>query len=197
MTQDFDTAELKIWFESIADGDPTAFRRVFDAFRSRLYAASLKITRSPGAAEDVVQEIFTSLWESREKLRDVDNPSAYIFTIAYHKAFRWLRQTAARSALVEALAQRSCPEENETEQRFTLKEMRQLVEETVAELPPQRQWAYRLSREAGMSHREIAAHLHISELTVRKHLQLALRHIRTRIAKLGPLLVLVCGSRFF
>lgn len=180
---------------SVADGNVAAFKELFDIYRTGLYAAALKITKSPYAAEEIVQEIFTVLWESRSMLDKVEDPAAYIFTIAYHQSFRYLKKVAADTALYQALLNRAKDTHNETEEWLELKEVRQLIDHAVHALPPQRQLIYRMSRESGLSHRQIAEQLHISPLTVKKQLVLALRNIRSCLTRLAPLLAL-CFCHF-
>lgn len=190
MMQDYSLYELQVLFKRIAESDAAAFKELFDAYRQKLYAGALKITKSADAAEDVVQEIFTRIWENRLCLKEVENPPAYIFTIAYHESFRYLKKVAADMRLFELLKNKLSITNNETEENLEVQETRQLIDEMIEELPPQRQLIYKLSREEGLSYKEIADKLHISSLTVKKQLQLALRNIRSGLSKIGPLLAL-------
>lgn len=189
MTQDYSLYELQVLFKQIAEGDTTAFRELFDAYRQRLYAASCKITKSNDAAEDIVQEIFTRIWEKRVYLTEIENPEAYIFTMAYHEAFRYLKQVSSDQKLYESLKNRIKTANNKTEEWLEVKETQQLIDHVIDGLPSQRQLIYKLSREDGLSYKEIACRLHISPLTVKKQLQLALRTIRSGLSKMTSLLV--------
>lgn len=204
MNQGFTLYDLKSVFQCIADGDAVAFRELFDAFRKKLYAGAFKITKSADAAEDIVQEIFTRIWENRCCLKEVEDPAAYIFTIAYHESFRYLKRVAADQKLYESVRRRMKTSDNKTEEWLEVKETEQIVHHLINELPTQRQLIYKLSREEGLSYKEIADRLHISSLTVKKQLQLALRNIRSGLSKIGPLLALflaislfVCMTRVF
>jgi RNA polymerase sigma-70 factor (ECF subfamily) len=197
MMRNFSLYDQKVLFRSIADGDVTAFRVLFEAYNKRLYGAALKITKSTYAAEEIVQEVFTCLWESRSCLANVDNPPAYIFTVAYRKTFRYLKMVAADTKLLQSLQGRINEVHNETEEWLEVNETREFIDSAVNELPPQRRLIYKLSRENGFSHKEIAEQLHISSLTVKKQLQLALRHIHSSLARIAPLLALFfLPSRF-
>jgi RNA polymerase sigma-70 factor (ECF subfamily) len=177
-------------FQCIAESDAIAFRELFDAYRQRLYAGALKITKSADAAEDIVQEIFTRIWENRLCLKEVENPSAYIFTIAYHESFHYLKKVAADQKLYEAIRKKMIAADNKTEEWLEVKETEDIIHHLINDLPTQRQLIYKLSREEGLSYKEIADRLHISSLTVKKQLQLALRNIRSGLSKIGPLLAL-------
>ncbi|GAA4305233.1 RNA polymerase sigma-70 factor [Compostibacter hankyongensis] len=187
----------KALLRDVAAGNVSAFRTLFDMYRARLYAAALKITKSPYAAEEIVQEIFASLWERRACLADVDDASAYIFTVAYHQSFRYLKKVAADARLFQSLMIRLQEARNETEEQVEVNETRQLIDHAVRELPPQRQRIYKLSRENGLTHQQIASELRISPLTVKKQLVLALRNIRAVLLKVTPLLALCMPRMFF
>lgn len=173
----------------MAGGDTAAFRTIFDAYRLRLYGAAFKLTKSDYAAEEIVQEIFTALWESRANLADVENPPAYIFTIAYNKTFRYLKKASNDQAFLATLARKG-EGHSETEEYLDVRESEAMINDAVKILPPQRKLIYKMSREQGMSHAEIAEELNISPLTVKKQVQLALQSIRETLAKTAPLLAL-------
>ncbi|MGH2644864.1 MAG: RNA polymerase sigma-70 factor [Chitinophagaceae bacterium] len=190
MMQDYSLYELQELFRKIAGGDTTAFKELFDAYKQKLYAAACKVAKSTDAAEDIVQEIFARIWENRSILKEVENPSAYIFTVAYHESFRYLKKVSSDQKLYEALRKRIKILEEGPEKKLELKETQQQIAHAIDELPPQRQLIYKLSREEGLSYKEIADKLHISPLTVKKQLQLALRNIRTVLSKMTFLLLL-------
>ncbi|HEY6083231.1 MAG TPA: RNA polymerase sigma-70 factor [Chitinophagaceae bacterium] len=182
--------DQKILFQQIANDSVSAFRALFDSYKTRLYAAALKITKSDYAAEEIVQEVFATLWEGRSNLAVVDNPSAYIFTIAYHKAFRYLKKAAADKALFKSLIHTMEEVHNDTEEWLQAKESQEIINQMVEGMPPQRQLIFRLSREKKLSHKEIASQLNISPLTVKKQLVLALRNIRVVLARKDRPLIL-------
>ncbi len=176
-------------FLQVSEGDVTAFRTVFDAYRLRLYGAAFKLTKSEYASEEIVQEIFTALWESRANLANVENPPAYIFTIAYNKTFRYLKKVSNDQAFLQSLARKG-EGHSDTEEYLDVKESEGLINDAVKDLPPQRKLIYKMSREQGLSHQQIAEELHISPLTVKKQVSLALQAIRENLAKTAPLLAL-------
>lgn len=188
MLQHISLRDQKKLLKRVSDGDVGAFRILFNAYNKRLYAAALKITKSAYGAEEIVQEIFAGLWENRTGLQDVDNPPAYIFTVAYNRTFRYLKKVAADQHMIKSLRNRIHEMQNETEDWLNLKETNELINQAVGKLPPQRQLIFKLSRENGLSHKEIAEQLNISPLTVKKQIVMALRSIRTSLAATAPLL---------
>jgi RNA polymerase sigma-70 factor (ECF subfamily) len=171
---------------SCSHGDTMAFKKLFEAYRMKVYATSFKITKSAYATEEIVQEVFISLWEGRLNLKNVDKPSGYIFKIAYNKINRYLKKAENDRKLLRGFEQRLKDDEhNSTEEWLNLKEVEGLINQAVGSLPPQRKRIYKLSREEGLNNEEIAKHLDssISPLTVKKHLMLALSDLRSTLVK--------------
>lgn len=191
MKQDYSVNDLQILFKLVSKGDTAAFKELFEAYRGRLCAAAYQVAKSTDAAEDIVQEIFTRIWENRLHLCEIDNPSAYVFTIGYHESFRYLKKVSQDQKLFEALKSRIKIMDNHTEEWMEVTETQRIIDQVIEALPPQRQLIYKLSREGGLSYKEIAGRLHISSLTVKKQLQLALRNIRAGLSKIRPLLFLL------
>jgi len=181
--------DSKIILRRIAAGDVAAFKTLFDAYERRLYNAALKMTKSSYGAEEIVQEIFIDLWDHRASLVNVENPSAYIYTVAYHRTIKYLKSVAADGKLLNRLRLLVCEMHNETEERLLMKETRELINSAIQDLPSQRKLIFKLSREEGLSHKEIAQQLHISPLTVKKQLVLAIRNIRSSLARITPILI--------
>ena len=190
MPKNLSIQEQKILLVRVSDGDVIAFRALFDAYNKRLYAAALKITKSSYGAEEIVQEVFAGLWEHRTRLADIDNPPAYIFTVAYNRTFRYLKKVSKNKDLKEALRYRLQEARNDTEEWMDMKETNDLIHQVVSQLPSRRQLIFKLSREKGLSHKEIAEQLNISPLTVKKQVVIALRNIRTSLSGIVPLLAI-------
>src|SRR3569833_342235 len=72
----YDENEL---FLHISRGDESAFRRLFELYRQRLFAFAWQLCHSAVDAEEIVQDVFLRLWEQREKLPEVSMPRKYIY----------------------------------------------------------------------------------------------------------------------
>jgi RNA polymerase sigma-70 factor (ECF subfamily) len=85
--------------------------------------------------------------------------------------------------------------EDNTVDNMAAKEIQLLIKEAVDHLPPKRQLIYKLSREQGLSHKEIADKLAISQHTVKNQLVVAIKSIQEYIRKthgwLLPIIILL------
>lgn len=167
-----------------------SFKCLFDNYKNRLYGYVLTIARSPYTAEEITQEIFIKLWLCRDILHAVDNLEGYIFTIARNRTLNHLRKAANDARLLRELQELAMPQHNNNvDDRAVVAEYDQLLRDALSLLSPQRRLVYKLSRDGGMNHEEIAHQLHLSRNTVRNHMVEALRFIRHYLGEHGSLLV--------
>jgi RNA polymerase sigma-70 factor, ECF subfamily len=88
-------ADLAALLEQCADGDRTAFRRLYDLQSSRLYAVALRITRQPTLAADAVHDAFLQVWQNAGRF-DVSrgNPEAWLVSLVRYRALDIARRNA-------------------------------------------------------------------------------------------------------
>lgn len=134
--------------------------------------------RSPAAfdVDDIVQESYALLAE-RERLDDILNPRAYLFQVAQSLVVRNIRRARIVSILaVEDLGMVDMPDHAATPEQSAIAhdDLRQLAE-VIASMPGQTREAFVLRRVRGLSQREIASHMGLSENTVEKHIVRGIR----------------------
>jgi RNA polymerase sigma-70 factor (ECF subfamily) len=157
----------------IRSGDIAAFTTVFHLYYAVLVRFVARYLGSRDAAEDVVQDLFTRLWDLRDNIDPARSLRAYLFTMARHRAANVrehdvvVQQHAAR--IVEQWPERSMVPAADA--LVLTDELARIVEARVATLSPRLQEIYHLSRDDGLSTSEIAETLGIATQTV--YLQLA------------------------
>lgn len=167
----------------IAGGSEDAFKQLFDTYRPRLLAYLLKLIDTPELAEDMVQEIFMRIWASRKLLQDVDNLNAYIYSIARNIAYNGFKLHAKEQLLLTELKRQEVGTSYHHEHELVAKEVRQQIDRIIDNLTPMQRQVFKLSREGGLKHEEIAAQLGMSVLTVRKHIARSLKILRAEIGR--------------
>jgi RNA polymerase sigma-70 factor (ECF subfamily) len=175
--------------QRISEGDESAFREIYDLYKERFYAAALKMTRSADIAEEIVQEVFVSLWLRRTALLNIENPTSYLFTIVYNNISAHFKKLALEKTMKQKVSEQMPEGECLTEDKLIEKENMQLLQHIMGGLPPQQQLIYHLSKEEGLSREEIASRLQISPNTVKNHLLKACKYIRLHFSKVMMLIV--------
>lgn len=168
--------------QRLATGDEGAFTAIFRQYYPRLVSFTVKITKTEHLAEEIVQEVFLRLWKRREEFRQSNYIGSWLYRVASNLAFDFLKKAASENKLLDYYRHR--PDEfGDSTADLEAKETNALVHDTVEDLPPQQKRVYRLSREEGLSHQEIADRLQISPNTVKNHLSKALQAIRNVLHK--------------
>lgn len=158
--------------------DEAAFTLLFERYRDKLYYYLLKHTKSPEIAEEIVTDIFMKLWTGRELADQITDLGAFIHKVGYYKTMDFLRATARHSRLQQVYIDRmDADPEKRADELLIDAEAKLLLYKAVNQLSPQRQAIYRLSREEGLSHDEIAKALNLSRSTVNNSLVSATRSI--------------------
>jgi RNA polymerase sigma-70 factor (ECF subfamily) len=170
----------------VAAGNVESFSRLFYDWKDKLYSFALKFMDSPEEAEDLVQDIFTKLWTSRERLSSVHHLGAYLYKMVRNQAISGLRRKVLENQ-VRHILRRDLPESGlPVDETVIYKQVREKIHEIVNDLPQQQRMVYKLGRDEGLRQEEIAGRLNIAVSTVENHMRLALIHIRKRLLQYYP-----------
>lgn len=171
----------------VAQGDESAFSILFYRYFARLHPFIFKFTRSQTDSEEVLQEVFIRIWMNRDKLDEVLDPDAWIFTIATNECYKFLRKQATRQQHLQSASQDTPSQDNDqsTLHSIHLREINRVIAAAVSQLPAQRKRIYQMSREEGLKIPEIATALRLSPNTVKNALVSALQFIRSYLADRG------------
>jgi len=138
-----------------------AYRRYFPIVLRK----SRRMLRGSNEAQDLAQETFLRLWESRLDLRDARATTAWLYSTCTRLAIDRLRSPARRSDHVDEGAEAIASREADAEDRS---HHRHLLYELAGVLPAPEMEAAVLSRVDGLNHQEIAQVLDVGERTVRR-----------------------------
>jgi|SRR5690606_13636329 len=153
----------------LAKGNSWALESLMRRYESRIYRFVLKLLKSAELAEEITQDIFITLWESRAELENIDSLSAWLFTVSRNRAFNALKDIAARHLREEKYAMMAASEVD-GEQEILYRDLQQAMAGFVDALPPKRKEIFRLKTEQGLTTEEISQQLNISPHTVKNQL---------------------------
>lgn len=164
--------------------DEVAFSELYAHYRSDLYAFCFTFIKSTDEVEDLIQEIFIYIWESRKSLKPELNFSSYIHTIARNRSFSYLRKVNVKDRIEKELYEKVIQNKEIIESDLIYKEYIIILKQTIYNLPPQRQRIFNMSRMDNLTHKEIAKELNISVYTVQEHISESLRVIKNQFSKI-------------
>jgi RNA polymerase sigma-70 factor (ECF subfamily) len=163
-------------------GDMAAFDAIYNTYCHKLHGFVLKYLKQKEDAEGIVQEVFIKIWEARSKIDVYLSFESFLFTIAYNTTISLLRKRVSESKSKEYLKSlQQIESADNVIDELQFQELNHKVQSLLKEVTPRQKEIYLLSREEGLTHKEIAQQLNISENTVKNHLVSTLKYLRSHI----------------
>lgn len=169
---------------ALRNGDRAAFETIYRTFAKGLYNFARRNIPVREDCEEIVQEIFESLWAQREKLEIRSTLEGYLVGMARHKVVRYFRKSALKRKyrdhflLFNAVYDQI---EKPAQQDHTA--MQLALDKLVSELPDRCREAIRLRLSENLSNRDIARRMNINTRTVESYMFKAFNHIRSSYRK--------------
>ncbi len=166
----------------IREGDKVAFYNIYERYCKRLYGFVLRYIKQEEDAEEIVQEVFIKVWESRNKIDVYSSFESFLFTIAYNNTISLFRKKLSEKKYLEHLKSlQQLENAPELTDEIHFNELNEKVQLLLNELTPRQKEIFQLSREEGLTHDEIAKKLNISVNTVKKHMVNTLAFLKSQI----------------
>lgn len=167
--------------QKIAEGDQGAFDQVYHAFSPALFNAIMVYVKNVHLADEILQIVFIKFWEKREGLGNVRSLEDFLFIMARNTVLNHWKNAVLEHKVLVTLWDHSSHMENDTANGLQEKEYRRVFQDALSQLPTQQYRVYLLATEEELSYEEIAVELQLSRFTVKKHLELARRFIRSYV----------------
>ncbi|MGK6353187.1 RNA polymerase sigma factor [Parapedobacter sp. DT-150] len=169
----------------LKSGDQAAFTEIYDRYWSPMYIHVYKMLRSRDDAMDVLQDMFSALWLKAADINPETKLSGHLYLSARNRVFNFIQQNKVKNDYLGSVAAYMTEAGTETMDALDQRDMAEAVEAEIANLPPRMREVFELSRKHNLTHKEIAEHLNISEQTVRKQVQNALRILKPKLHAIG------------
>jgi RNA polymerase sigma-70 factor (ECF subfamily) len=174
--------EEKILVSLMKAGNSFAFEKLYFSYSKKLYNFAFNILKSKEDAEGIVQNVFTKIWETRSEINNDMSFGGYIFRIAKNMMLNQLRKRIIEKEYINYLHTRPEDTSLPVEQVVNFMELNLEIERIINELPEKRRKIFKLSRDEGLTYKEIAEILNISVNTVNTQISKSLECIRDHLA---------------
>jgi RNA polymerase sigma-70 factor (family 1) len=169
-----------------------AFDILYKKYSNRLYKFGYSIIKSQEETENLIQDVFLSLWENRNKVVKDSSIKSFLFTIAYNSAISILRKKIKESAFIEHLMSLQEINVEPVNVELEYNDLTKKLDEIINELPQRQKEVYMLHKVEGLKYSEIAERLNISVNTIETHMSRALKTIREKLGNYSLLAILFC-----
>lgn len=173
--------------DQLRRGNEAAFAEIYDRYWEKIFMLASNALNSPEEAEECVQDIFCSIWLRRETLQLKYSFYTYLAVAVKYKVINILdkeyRKRQRMNLLTSDYFDQYAPS---AEIPLLEKELLEKLQLSIAILPEKCRIVYKMSREDGKTHKQIAEELNISEKTVNNHLVKALKDLSSGLTLMLP-----------
>ncbi|RPE13952.1 RNA polymerase sigma-70 factor [Chitinophaga lutea] len=163
----------------LAREEPVAgFRQIYDKYWELLFNMAVKRLQDAAEAQDLVQEVFMTLWNQLHTLEPRDSLLPYLQVLLRNRILNIYARNEVKLKYILQLQDDVVTTHENTAQLVALKEVEELLEKAIRQLPPKMQQIFRMSREEQMTPAQIAAQLSLSVQTVKNQLSRATEKVR-------------------
>ena len=186
--KDLADQELVIFLQK---GDLKAFEEIYDRHWWSLYLIAFRKIRSKEVAEELVQDLFASIWKKREQLHIHSSLIAYLKSSIHYQIINYFQALLVRKSHQQYVRHTESPDSAVTEETISFWELQREMELGVSLLPDQSRQIFELSRFENQSNREISQQLDLSEKAVEYHITKSLRLLRLYLKDFLTVLILL------
>lgn len=177
--EDYSTFTDLQLIDLLKNDDDSAFKTLYQRYWKRLLYFANQKTADLAEAENVVQDIFVSLWNRRSDLNiSISLENYLIVSVKYRVIKLFNKQRTQRISEEKSLVSYDILDDS-TQQYLDFEELQHRLQELIGKLPEKGALIYRMNKEQGMNHKQIAQELGISEKAVNSHLVRSKKALRS------------------
>lgn len=177
--------------ELFRTGDAAAFKEIYARYNKLLFLFAIKKLEDEQEAMDTVQDVFLWILNNKEKLALKTSLSSYLYKSVLNKIFDIFRHQKTIRKYIEQGDHFIDVDTSETDYLIREKDIRAMIDNEVASMPPRMREVYELRYKQHQDVRAISLQLDISEHTVNVHLQRSLKYLRKRLGELIYILFII------
>jgi RNA polymerase sigma-70 factor (ECF subfamily) len=174
----------------LAQGELSAFDKLYWHYERAVYKNIVQLVRDSAIAEDILQEVFLSLWEKRSTVRQDVSVGGWLFVSSYNRSVNVLKKKIREQSIADLV--RDTYNEDDPEV-LKIREMRlQELDASIESLSGQKRKVFDLCKLRGYTYEEAAQALNISKHTVKEYLSDAIRQVKDQMIRSGGIGMLIC-----
>ncbi len=163
--------------------DKKAFEQLFFEYYDYLYGFAYSYLKNKEEAEELVSDVFLTIWRKRESLPDIHNLKVYLYVSVRNQAINYIKKHKKASFFsIYDLPFDTMDQDESPEAQVLTKELITEIDEAMEELPPRCKEVFQLVRMDGLRYKEVAEMLKISVKTVENQVGIAVQKIGARLA---------------
>ena len=178
------SSEEKFLVYYLKQGSSKAFEQLFLRYHKKLFHYCTKILNNREESENIVQNVFMEIWENRITLNEEKSFNSYLFKITKNKVYNALRKKFNERIYLEYITGNHGTSGTADGHAYETEQFLETIEKLINLLPDRRKEIFRLSRDKGLTYKEIAQQLQITENTVDTQIRNALDYLREEVGKL-------------
>ena len=168
----------------LKEGDHAAFTEIYRRYWPLLYAHARHLLREDDAPMDIIQELFTNLWKRAADIEPGTSLKAYLYGATRNLTLTQIQKGKRKEHYIQSLARHLETAAPAADEQAVYHELVARMEKSLADLPPKMRAVFELSRKEGLSHKEIAAEMNLSDHDVKKTIHRALKVLRTQLSSI-------------
>ncbi|EHQ28663.1 RNA polymerase sigma factor [Mucilaginibacter paludis] len=174
----------------IKEGDHDAYTNIFERYTRLLVAHAFRLLGDQDAANDVVQDVFVTLWQNRAKLTLSASFSSYLYTATRNRVFNKMSHQKVVAKYAGSIIDFMQAGYALADEQVRVKELSALIEQEISALPPRTREIFLLNKEDELSYKEIALRLNITDQTAKQQVYIALKNLRLKLGSLISVVLL-------
>ncbi|WP_281234047.1 RNA polymerase sigma-70 factor [Flavobacterium gelatinilyticum] len=170
----------------LKQGKDKAFDELYFRYRDSLVRFVYLRMKSTAVSEEIVQEVFASIWERRKTITIQKTFAAYIYTSVRYMTLDYIKSHTVTDQYIQEVLDKntvSFTSHNATEESIYYDELQKAVDQAAMLLPKKSKEVFILSRVKHYTNKEIAEELNVSIETVKYHITYALKFMRTYLGE--------------
>ena len=164
-------------------GDEKAITMMYEKYAEKLYISAYNMLKNKEASEDIIQEVFISIWNKKETLEVKTTLKSYLYACVAYKVYSHFRKNKENFKVELLEGFNTQVQYLNPETKLIQDEFINHINSIIDALPPRCKQVFQMSREEQLSHKEIALKLNISTKTIETHITKAIKALRTSLGK--------------